>query len=362
VFLLYLIKGGMAGLRDDVIAFVARNGLWQSGSTLLVAVSGGPDSLCLLALLRELRPVQELTLHVAHLDHALRSDSAADANFVSEVAQAWEIPVTVTRCDVRDLAVRYGGVEAAARAVRYGFLRDTALAVGATAVATGHTADDQAETVIQRLLRGAGPGGLAAMRPVLSYDQWSGIGVPAVLDGGKPTTHPSLVRPLLASPRSLIEAYCVEHGLNPRYDRTNQSPEYLRNRVRGYIIPMLKAYNSNIVGTLVRTARIAADEDALLCELLDQKWRMLVTVGPDSVQVHRSAYMDLHRALQRRALRRAASILAPGVELGADHLDRMMDLARRTHGRLQLPSGLWMRAMRQGMTLERLADGSCTRT
>jgi tRNA(Ile)-lysidine synthetase-like protein len=351
----------VSGLRDDVVAFVAANDLWQSGATLLVAVSGGPDSLCLLSLLKELSSIQELALHVAHLDHALRPDSAADAHFVVEVAQSWEIPVTVARCDVQELAGRYGGVEAAARAVRYGFLRDTALAVGATAVATGHNADDQAETVVQRLLRGAGPGGLAAMRPRLSYEQWAGIGVPAALDGRKYAARPNLVRPLLASPRSLIEAYCVEHGLNPRHDRTNQSPEYLRNRVRDHIIPLLKTYNSNIVGTLGRTARIAADEDALLRELLDQEWQTLVTVSPDRVQVHRSVYMDLHRALQRRALRRAASIIAPGVELGADHLDRMMDLARRSHGRLQLPGGLWMHVTRQGMALERLVDGSCTR-
>ncbi len=346
----------MAGLLERVAAFVADNALWQPRAKLLVAVSGGPDSLALLHLLKELRPVQNLALHVAHLDHGLRADSAADADFVAETARAWELPITVSRRDVRDYAARYGGIEAAARAVRYGFLIEIAVAVGAKAVVTGHTADDQAETVIQRLLRGAGPGGLAGMRPLRRYEQWCGIGRSTVHATDSRIAGPDLVRPLLATKRVEIETYCAEKGLRPRHDPTNQSSEYLRNRVRGYIIPELKAYNSNIVGALGRTARIAADEDALLVELLDQVWQALATVSANGVWLDRVVFMGLHPALRRRALRRAASLIVPGTEIGAEHLDRIMKLSMQTHGRLQLPGGLWMRTMKQGLMLERLAN------
>ncbi len=346
-----------ADLLDHVVDFVADGGLWQPGARVLVAVSGGPDSLCLLHLLRRLAPAQRLALHVAHLDHKLRPESAGDARFVAEVAAGWGIPCTVAARDVRPLAQTYGGIEAAARAVRYGFLRETAVAIGADSVATGHNADDQAETVIQRLLRGAGPSGLAGMRPRLNFDQWRGIGTADMeASPANNTAGPALVRPLLATPREAIEAYCIAHGLEPRYDATNLLPEYLRNRVRGYIIPQLKAYNSNIVRALGRTARVCAEEDALLAELLDQQWAVLATVTEREVAIDRVRFTDIHRALRRRALRRAASLVAPAIELGADHLDRMLRLAERPRGRLQLPDGVWMRVAPETISLERAAE------
>jgi tRNA(Ile)-lysidine synthase len=344
-------------LLDQVSAFVVEHALWAPGSALVVAVSGGPDSLGLLHLLKRLAPAQRLALHVAHLDHALRPESAADADFVRDIAAAWRLPCAVERRPVRDILSDYGGVEAAARAVRYGFLRDTALAVGAAAVVTGHTADDQAETVLQRLLRGAGPSGLAGMRPKLPFDQWRGIGAAAsAANLAAPTPKPALVRPLLRTSRTMIEAYCAENALRPRYDPSNQSPEYLRNRVRGYIIPMLKSYNSNIVGALGRTARICAEEDALLNELLDRAWPALAHVQSSKAELKRPAFGDLHRALQRRALRKAVALVAPGVELGAEHLDRMMRLTSRMRGRLQLPGGLWMYVDRNMIILERAVE------
>ncbi len=339
------------GLIDHIAAFVAEHALWQPGARLLVAVSGGPDSLCLLHLLRRLAAPHELVLHVAHLDHGLRTGSAEDARFVAEIAADWGIPCTVATRDVRPLAAAYGGLEAAARAVRYAFLRETALAIDAAVVATGHNADDQAETVILRLLRGAGPGGLAGMRPRLDFDDWRDIGSPPV-DKPRGPAGPALVRPLLATPRDAIDAYCAQHNLVPRHDETNQSPEYLRNRVRGYIIPQLKAYNSNIVSVLGRTARVCADEDACLAELLDRQWPSLVRQGEGQIRMDQEEFRKLHRALRRRALRRAVALLAPRIELGAEHLDRMLGLAERPQGRLQLPAGIWMRVAGNTISLQ----------
>jgi tRNA(Ile)-lysidine synthase TilS/MesJ len=241
--------------------------------------------------------------------------------------------------------------------VRYGFLRDMALAVSADAIATGHHADDQAETVLLRLLRGAGPGGLAGMRPLLAYEHWQGIGhSPTGVPAEPALTRPSLIRPLLPLSRAEIEGYCAAHGIEPRYDVTNRAPEFLRNRVRDHIIPMLRTYNSNIVGALGRTARVCAEEDALLSQLLEIEWPRLAVVEEGTITLHRQRFASLHRALQRRALRHAAALLAPEVELGAEHLDRMLRLVGRPSGRLQLPGALWMRARKQAIILERRTE------
>lgn len=344
----------MAGLLQQVATFVEQQGLWRPGAALLVAVSGGPDSLALLHLLSRFQRTQRLQLHVAHFDHGLRPDSGDDADFVGNIAASWRLPYTRAQADVRALAPIYGGIEAAARAARYGFLRDTALALGVDAVVTGHHADDQAETVMMRLVRGAGPTGLAAMRPALQYAQWRNIGSHTGTTELESSEGPALVRPLLRVERTALLAYCREHNLDPRHDSTNDSPDYLRNRVRGYIIPLLKTYNTHIVGALGRTAAICSDEDALLVELLEREWPMLVVKGDGPICLDRQACARLHRALRRRALRKAGTEVVPQVELSADHLDRMLHLAGKSQGHLQLPGGLSMRTTRDLIILERI--------
>ena len=344
----------MAGLLQQVGDYVAQQVLWRPGDSLLVAVSCGADSLGLLHVLCRLQRPQGTRLHVAHFDHGLRPDSVDDAAFVAGIAHAWNLPFTGGTGDLRELIAVYGGVEAAARAARYGFLRDTALALGVDAVVTGHHAGDQAETVIMRLLRGAGPSGLAAMRPRLPFAGWHSIGAPPVAAPRAAERRPALVRPLLRTPRTAILEYCAANGLEPRHDITNDSPEYLRNRVRDHIIPLLKTYNANIVGALGRTAGVCADEDSLLGELLEQEWPALVREGGERMCLDRQACEHLHRALRRRALRKAAAVVAPGIELSADHLDHMLRLAEQPSGRLQLPRGLRMRTTHDLVILERV--------
>lgn len=333
----------MTDLFQRVADFAAGNDLWRPGARLLVAVSGGPDSLCLLHLLHRLAPQQGLALHVAHLDHALRPESADDAAAVGAFADGLNLSCTIERRDPLPLGRAAGGVEAAARAARYAFLRDTALAIGATAVVTGHNADDQAETVLLRLLRGTGPSGLAAMRPALEWQAWRNIGLPA--SSPEATTGagaPRLVRPLLAATRAEIETYCAEHALAPLHDSSNQSPAFLRNRVRQQLLPMLRTYNPRIITALGRTARICADEDALLAQMLEQAWPELEQPHASGIALDRAAFGQLHAALRRRALLRAYARVAGGHALGADHLDRMQNLAARRRGRLQLPGQVWM--------------------
>ncbi len=325
----------MAGLLERVWAFSERYALLARDMSVVVAVSGGPDSLCLLHLLYRLTPRLNLRPRVAHLDHQLRPESADDARFVAQIAAAWGLPTKIGQEDVAALArSSRTSLETAGRTARYRFLVATARETGAQVIAVGHTADDQAETVLLRLLRGAGPSGLAGMRPKR-------------LEAGIP-----IIRPLLETMRTEVEAYCAQQGLTPRYDRSNEAPIFLRNRVRGYILPLLKTYNPSIVAALGRTARVCAEEDDLLNGLVEQHWPTLAAVDEAGVMLDRQGFQSLHRALQRRMVRKSVQLLDPNVELQAKHLDLALTAIEVQRQRLQLPHRIWLRVDRSHLYFE----------
>jgi tRNA(Ile)-lysidine synthetase-like protein len=305
-----------------------------TGPPVVVAVSGGPDSLCLLHALAQLRP-DGLALHAAHFDHGLRgADSRADAAFVEAAARAWGLPAALEQADVGAYAAAQRiNLHQAARVLRYRFLAQVALATGAQAVAVAHHADDQAETVLMHLLRGAGPAGLRGMLPVSPWAAWA-EGPPPHPPG------PPLVRPLLGIPRAEIERYCGEHGLEPRQDATNDDPVYTRNRIRHELLPLLRSYNPQIVAALGRTAAISADEQALLQELLDQRWAELAQAAPGVVRLDLGRWRGLPAALQRAALRRAHDLLAPGATLPWEQIERARALVGRVDRRIELVGGV----------------------
>lgn len=305
-----------------------------AGLPLVVAVSGGPDSLCLLHALAQLGPAGP-ALHAAHFDHGLRgADSQADAAFVEAAARAWDLPVTIEQVDVGAYAAAQRiNLHQAARELRYRFLARVALAAGARAVAVAHHADDQAETVLMHLLRGAGPAGLRGMLPVSPWAAWTESPPPQ-------PPGPPLVRPLLAVPRAEIERYCGQHGLEPRQDATNADPAYTRNRIRHELLPLLRSYNPQIVAALGRTAAISADEQALLHDLLDQRWTELAQIGSGLVLLDLDEWRGLPAALQRAALRRAHELLAPGTTLPWEQVERARGLVGRVDRRIELAGGV----------------------
>ncbi|HET8567572.1 MAG TPA: tRNA lysidine(34) synthetase TilS [Candidatus Limnocylindria bacterium] len=215
----------------DVRAFSREHDLLRPGP-LVVAVSGGADSTALLLILSALAPEHGLVLHVAHFDHRTRPRAAAaDAQFVADLAASLGLPVRVGRAERRPAS------EDDARAARYAFLRRAAGELGATAIATGHTRDDQAETVLLHAVRGSGLAGLAAMRPER--------------DG--------VVRPLLALGRDATREACAAAGIVPREDPTNRSLRFARNRIRAKVMPELARLNPQAPAALARVADAAAD-------------------------------------------------------------------------------------------------------
>jgi tRNA(Ile)-lysidine synthase len=280
---------------DVVRDTIRRHAMLAGGETVLVAVSGGADSVALLHVLRILAPELRLTLSVVHLDHGLRPDSALDAAFVESLARGWGLPVTVEH-----IVVSPGGsLEARARDARYAALRRQAARVGAHRVALGHTADDQAETVLMRILQGAGPRGLA--------------GIPPVRDG--------YIRPLLDTRRSDIVAELRRAGLAWREDPTNRDPRFLRNRLRHDLLPRLAAaVEPEIVPALTRLAGRARELVEALAAAAAAEVPAPSPESPQQIVLSRRRLAGLPPAVGVEVLRLAAVRLGhPGLMRGWAH-------------------------------------------
>ena len=323
---------------------------------VVVAVSGGPDSLCLLHVLRALSEEYGIRLHVAHLNHGLRGeDSAADARFVEEVASPGNIPVTMATADVAGIVrQRKGSVEEVARRVRYGFLAEVARQVGADRIAVGHNANDQTETVLMHWLRGAGLAGLRGMLPKspmgdLRLGMDSADGVNAVPDDL------TLIRPLLRVPRADIEAYCWAHGLQPRYDRSNLDTTYFRNRLRLELIPYLESYNPNIRELIRRSAEVAAADYDVLRGQVERAWQeVLRHERPGWIALDLARWRALPLGLQRSVLRSAVQVLRRHLrDIGWEHVENAVWIAREreTGTQATLPDGLLLTVGYDELTL-----------
>jgi len=229
--------------------------------TVVVAVSGGADSVALLHVLQRLAPVWHLTLHVVHVNHNLRPESGDDAHFVAQLAERWQVPFHGERLAPSALTTSSEGIEAAGRRARYRFFTEVALTVAPPTqipiIALAHHADDQAETLLLHLVRGSGLRGLGGMRWVSSRrvgDLWPDAPI------NRQEQQLQLVRPFLGVQRVALLRYLRTAGLTWREDSTNADPRFVRNRLRHTVLPTLLAINPNVVHTLVRTAEILQQE------------------------------------------------------------------------------------------------------
>ncbi len=317
-------------LEQRVLRFIQKKHLVSSPSRLLVAVSGGPDSVCLLHILVALRGELGITLHVAHLDHKLRgTESAADAHYVSELAHHLGIPATVEERDVKSYQKdKHISLEEAAREVRYTFLAQVAKAIGADGTAVGHTIDDHIETILMHLVRGTGIRGLQGLQP---HSEWQ-------LAGGSLT----VIRPLLEVSREETTNYCHSHKLRPRIDTSNLSLSPLRNRIRYQLLPLLKSYNPQVTEALLRTARIAGDDLALIDKQCLQSWTEIAQKQGNTVALDKGRLLNLPTALQRHLLRMSIEELLGNLkDIEMRHIEEIISVLTKPAGkRLSLPGGL----------------------
>jgi tRNA(Ile)-lysidine synthase len=233
-------------MRDQVLHYIRRRELLRAGNRVAVAVSGGADSVALLHVLLELRQELGVVLFVAHFNHQLRAgESDGDEQFVAELARQHDLPFFAGRADVREhAAARKLSLEHAARELRYKWLHQLAMSERLDSISTGHTFDDQAETVLMKFPRGAGTRGLGSIRPVMMLEHWP------------------VVRPLLETSRAEVEYYLVSRSQPWREDHTNTDTRLTRNRIRHELLPLLERdYNPNIRQLLSETAEVALAEE-----------------------------------------------------------------------------------------------------
>lgn len=295
---------------------------------VLAGVSGGPDSLCLLDVLH----AAGYQVIVAHFNHKLRPEADLESAAVAERVRTLGLPFVTDSADVRRVAEEQGfSIEEAARTLRYRFLFAAARTHQAQAVAVGHNADDQVETVLMHFLRGAGLTGLKGMeyRTLLP-----------VFDAEIP-----LVRPILSLWRADTESYCREHGLEPHFDASNADETYFRNRLRHTLIPELEKYNPRFKEALVRTAQALQGDYAVLQADVEAMWEEVVTAtGEGWVAFNQLLLTACEPGLQRNLFRRAGELLHPGGrDIGFEALERAAAFARNPAGKqVDFVNGLYL--------------------
>ena len=319
--------GRVQELAQGVLTYVRRHGLIKAGNRVGVAVSGGMDSVALLRLLIELRRELGVVLSVVHFNHKLRGAEAdADERFVLELAQRHKLQVHCDAADVRAYAgEKHLSVEAAGRKLRYEYFARLLLRGGLNRIATAHTLDDQAETVLLRIVRGAGSRGLAGVYPHLS------------LAGAQSSDNASIVRPLLGTRRKQLELYLAGLGQEWREDESNRDLRYARNRVRHGVLPRLERnLNPQVCEALAETAEIARAEEEYwtgeIARVLPQVW---ATAGTMNLAVLSS----LPLALRRRVIRAAAESL--GLRLEFQQVEEILELSDSKGSRSAALPGGW---------------------
>jgi len=365
----------------SVLATIARHALLprlapgrEERETVLVGVSGGPDSVALVRVLHDLaRDELAIALVVAHLNHGLRGKAAdEDQAFVENLARTLGLPCEAVRADVRADAEAAGiGIEEAGRIARRRFLAEAARKHGARKVALAHHADDRAETVLFNILRGTGIEGLASLGPQAMLSSSCRVGamhpppdaqVAAPARGcTAPTLHVEIVRPLIETPRDLALAYLAALSQVYRQDKTNQADDYTRNRVRNMLLPLLaKEFNPRVDEALVRLAEQASAAGDVLADALDEVWGKIVREGPTKkvsgtfsggmekvpdtfFVVDADDFVALRPWMQGAVIRRAVERLGGGLKhMSAERTREIVDalLSKTVVGPIDLPGDL----------------------
>ncbi|MBS1340056.1 MAG: tRNA lysidine(34) synthetase TilS [Clostridia bacterium] len=245
-------RGNM--LEDKVLNTIKRYEQIKSGDTIVVGVSGGPDSICLLNVLKNLQNELKINIVVAHINHMIRKEADSETVFVQDFCEQRDIKCFVKKADVLQIAKEKKlGTEEVGRKIRYDFFEEVKNIVGGNKIATAHNANDNAETVLMNFLRGSGSTGLKGIEPIRDN---------------------KLIRPIIECTRQEIEQYCNEKGLNPKYDKTNQENIYTRNKIRNMLIPYIQEnFNPNIIETINRMSNLIATDEMYFKSIVKQSYK-----------------------------------------------------------------------------------------
>lgn len=311
----------MLTLIETTLKTIKENNMFEKGDKVIVAVSGGPDSICLLHILNALKEQLQITLYAAHINHCLRGkESDEDEKYVEKFCENLNIEFRSKRVNINDL-VRKKNIssETAGREARYKFFYELKSKFGAQKIAIAHNANDQAETVLMRIMRGTGMEGL--------------IGIRSVRDN-------IFVRPLINCSRESIEKYCEDNNINPRIDKTNLEPIYARNKVRLQLIPYIKEnFNEDIVTTLNRLASTIRVDNDYLEMIAKEKYKKYCDDNKEKVIISKEAFLE-HESIITRIIRLALYNVSGNLyNFEKIHIYDVIDIQKNATGKmLTLPN------------------------
>ncbi len=326
---------------EQVRTTIHRHSLLEKGDAVLIGVSGGADSVCLLHILNQLKEELEITISVMHIHHGIRGEEAdRDAEFVRNLCKGMKVPYFLRKISVPEFAKEEGlSEEMAGRVLRYRCFRELCLANDFSKIATAHHRNDQAETVLMRVLRGAGIEGLSGIR----YGRQDGV-----------------VRPLLDVTRQEIEEYCAENGLEYCTDTTNENTQYMRNRIRNELLPELEKFNPNVVTALSNLAKNMAEDGDFLKDYAKRLYRRLGSPLPNRrpVVLEAESLRMLEPSIQVRLLKLAAEdTMGKGYKTERKHWESVLGLLEKQTGtKVTLPDGLNVSVGYGWLTFEKQMD------
>lgn len=262
----------MKELEEKILNTIKKYNLIQKGDNIVIGVSGGPDSMTLLNVLYNLKDKLQINIVVAHINHMIRKEADDETEYVLDFCKKIGIDCYIKKIDIikeaRNLKI---STELAGRNARYDFFEEVAKKVNGNKIATAHTANDNAETVLMNLIRGSGTSGLK--------------GIEEIRDG-------KFIRPIINCTRKEIESYCEENHLNPKYDQSNKENIYTRNKIRNQLIPYIEQnFNPNIVETLNRLSDVVEEEDKFFHNIVEREYKNLKIIGDNNKEI----ILDLKR-------------------------------------------------------------------
>lgn len=299
----------MDNIIKKVKTIIDKHKLITVNDKIVVGVSGGPDSMCLLDILLKLKDVYNIEIIVAHINHMIRTQAIQDENYVVGFCKANNIACYVKQYDVLEYAKNYKlSTEEAGRIIRYDFFEEIATTYNANKIAIAHNANDRVETLIINLLRGSGLEGLKS----IDYSRF-----------------PKIIRPILCLSRNEIEDYCKVNSLNPAIDLTNFENDYTRNKVRNILIPLIKEkFNPNIITTLNNTIEILQSDNNYIEQMVEKEYNnVLVSVTECKIVIDISAFKAQHFSIQSRIIRHILEKLLKtkkGIEYS--HINQILSL------------------------------------
>ena len=270
-------------LKEEVLKTIKDNNLINEGDKIVIGVSGGPDSICLLHLLNNLKDTLKITIYVAHINHSIREVADMETKYVQDFCKKIGVKCFVKKEDILSLAKKQKkGTEEVGRQVRYSFFDEVLEKTNSNKIATAHNSNDRAETVILNILRGSGISGLK--------------GIEAIRDQ-------KYIRPLINTDRESIEKYCEENNLEPKIDETNKENIYTRNKVRNVVIPYIKKeFNQNIIKTINRLSIVATEENDYLMKITKQEYANISNIENGIITLDLKRFNNLELVIKRRLI------------------------------------------------------------